>query len=190
MAALGAAIVLNWLMFASFSRGSISVAIAVYNTQALHAGNLRARFSLRVRNQAVQLHGGIGVIEEYKIGHCLRRLFVIDQLFGDSDSQASLQSARAPAPKNTWRCRRAGTRTKRHLSSTAARRLAVVDRVRFARVASGPTSAATSHPGLATGFPGLIAIVLPRPSSYRQTFVQRSSRGRTATIFIPSVHPA
>ncbi|WP_299790221.1 acyl-CoA dehydrogenase family protein [Ramlibacter sp.] len=35
--------------------------------------------------QAVQLHGGIGVTEEYKVGHCLRRMFVIDQMFGDGE---------------------------------------------------------------------------------------------------------
>jgi alkylation response protein AidB-like acyl-CoA dehydrogenase len=38
--------------------------------------------------QAVQLHGGIGVTEEYKVGHCLRRMFVIDQMFGDGEWHA------------------------------------------------------------------------------------------------------
>jgi alkylation response protein AidB-like acyl-CoA dehydrogenase len=38
---------------------------------------------------AIQLHGGIGMTEEYAVGHCLRRIMVIDQLFGDSASQAS-----------------------------------------------------------------------------------------------------
>ncbi len=33
---------------------------------------------------AVQLHGGIGMTEEYAVGHYLRRLMVIEQLFGDT----------------------------------------------------------------------------------------------------------
>lgn len=38
---------------------------------------------------AIQLHGGIGMTEEYAVGHYLRRITVIDQLFGDSASQIS-----------------------------------------------------------------------------------------------------
>jgi pimeloyl-CoA dehydrogenase len=38
---------------------------------------------------AIQLHGGIGMTEEYAVGHYLRRITVIDQLFGDSASQLS-----------------------------------------------------------------------------------------------------
>ena len=37
---------------------------------------------------AIQLHGGIGMTEEYAVGHYLRRVHVLDQLFGDSDAQA------------------------------------------------------------------------------------------------------
>lgn len=40
-----------------------------------------ARF---VGQQAVQLHGGIGVTEDYQVGHCLRRLLVFEQMFGDT----------------------------------------------------------------------------------------------------------
>jgi len=39
-------------------------------------------------HSAIQLHGGIGMTEEYAVGHYLRRIMVIDQLFGDSASQA------------------------------------------------------------------------------------------------------
>ena len=39
-------------------------------------------------HQAIQLHGGIGMTEEYAVGHCLRRVHVLDQLFGDSEAQA------------------------------------------------------------------------------------------------------
>ncbi len=38
---------------------------------------------------AIQLHGGIGMTEEYAVGHYLRRITVIDQLFGDSADQLS-----------------------------------------------------------------------------------------------------
>ena len=34
--------------------------------------------------EAVQLHGGIGITEEYAVSHCLRRVLVDEQLFGRS----------------------------------------------------------------------------------------------------------
>jgi pimeloyl-CoA dehydrogenase len=37
---------------------------------------------------AIQSHGGIGMTEEYAVGHCLRRIHVLDQLFGDVHSHA------------------------------------------------------------------------------------------------------
>ena len=37
-----------------------------------------------VGEQAIQLHGGIGVTEECAVGHYYRRLTMIDLLFGDS----------------------------------------------------------------------------------------------------------
>lgn len=39
-----------------------------------------------VCQQAVQLHGGIGMTDEYAVGHTLQRLTVIDQLMGDADT--------------------------------------------------------------------------------------------------------
>jgi alkylation response protein AidB-like acyl-CoA dehydrogenase len=41
---------------------------------------------LFVTRQSIQLHGGIGMTEEYAIGHFYRRMFVIAQLFGNSDT--------------------------------------------------------------------------------------------------------
>ncbi len=41
-----------------------------------------ARF---VGQQAIQLHGGIGVTEEYAVGHYFRRLTMIETMFGDRD---------------------------------------------------------------------------------------------------------
>ncbi|OAI94796.1 acyl-CoA dehydrogenase family protein [Pseudomonas putida] len=53
--------------------------------------NRSARF---VAQQAVQLHGGIGVTEECQVGHYMRRLSMIEILFGDADHHLA-QLARA-----------------------------------------------------------------------------------------------
>ena len=37
-----------------------------------------------VSQSAVQMHGGIGMTEEYAVGHYFRRCMVIERLFGDS----------------------------------------------------------------------------------------------------------
>ncbi len=38
-----------------------------------------------VGQQAIQLHGGIGMTEEYKVGHYFKRVSMIDTMFGDAD---------------------------------------------------------------------------------------------------------
>ncbi len=40
-----------------------------------------------VGEEAVQLHGGIGVTQEYSVGHLLSRLVALDHLYGDTRSQ-------------------------------------------------------------------------------------------------------
>ena len=45
-----------------------------------------------VGQQAVQLHGGIGVTEECQAGHYLRRLSMIEVMFGDTDHHLALLS--------------------------------------------------------------------------------------------------
>jgi alkylation response protein AidB-like acyl-CoA dehydrogenase len=52
-------------------------AVAAAKAKIGHAG----RF---VAGQAIQLHGGIGITDEYVIGHCLKRLIVIDSCFGNA----------------------------------------------------------------------------------------------------------
>lgn len=42
-----------------------------------------------VGGQAIQLHGGIGVTEEYVIGHYFKRLTLLDNLFGPSETHLS-----------------------------------------------------------------------------------------------------
>jgi pimeloyl-CoA dehydrogenase small subunit len=51
-----------------------------------------ARF---VSQQAIQLHGGIGMTEEYAVGHYFRRVMVIDHLFGDPAHHLSWLADRA-----------------------------------------------------------------------------------------------
>jgi len=43
------------------------------------------RSSRLVGQQAVQLHGGIGMTMEYKVGHYFKRVTAIDAMFGDAD---------------------------------------------------------------------------------------------------------
>jgi len=38
-----------------------------------------------VGQQAIQLHGGIGMTEKYKVGHYFKRVSMIDTMFGDAD---------------------------------------------------------------------------------------------------------
>ena len=38
-----------------------------------------------VSQQAVQLHGGIGMTDELGVGHYLKRLLLLNTLFGDSE---------------------------------------------------------------------------------------------------------
>ena len=47
--------------------------------------NQVARAGKLVGEEAVQMHGGMGVTEEMSIGHYLKRLMVIAHLFGNAD---------------------------------------------------------------------------------------------------------
>ncbi len=53
-------------------------AIAAAKVQIGRSGRL-------VGQEAIQLHGGIGMTEEYKVGHYFKRMTMIDQMFGDAD---------------------------------------------------------------------------------------------------------
>lgn len=52
-----------------------------------------ARF---VGQQAVQIHGGIGITEEYKVGHYFKRMTLIDAEWGDVDHHMRRYTALAP----------------------------------------------------------------------------------------------
>ena len=55
-----------------------SKAISAATVQVRRAGKF-------VGQQAVQLHGGIGMTLEYRIGHYFKRLTAMESLFGDTD---------------------------------------------------------------------------------------------------------
>jgi pimeloyl-CoA dehydrogenase len=75
---------------------AVAAALAVDDPEAEDAEHDSARAKLVVGRQAralcqlaIQLHGGIGMTEECAVGHYLRRVLVLDQLFGDVDAQAA-----------------------------------------------------------------------------------------------------
>jgi pimeloyl-CoA dehydrogenase small subunit len=44
------------------------------------------RSGRHIGQEAIQLHGGIGMTMEYSVGHYFKRMTMIDQLYGDADS--------------------------------------------------------------------------------------------------------
>jgi pimeloyl-CoA dehydrogenase small subunit len=54
-------------------------AIAAAKVQIGNSGRL-------IGQEAIQLHGGIGMTMEYKVGHYFKRMTMIDKLFGDADA--------------------------------------------------------------------------------------------------------
>ncbi len=60
----------------------------------LHRAKLSVgRHARALAHSAIQCHGGIGMTEEYAVGHSLRRIHVMDQLFGDADAHAAQLAA-------------------------------------------------------------------------------------------------
>ena len=43
------------------------------------------KYGYFIGENAVQLHGGMGVTEELRLGHYFKRLVVIDTMFGNAD---------------------------------------------------------------------------------------------------------
>jgi pimeloyl-CoA dehydrogenase len=79
---------------------AIAAAVAADDPTVTQAATDLPRAKLLIGRQAralahaaIQSHGGIGMTEEYAVGHCLRRIHVLDQLFGDVDAQASRLAA-------------------------------------------------------------------------------------------------
>jgi pimeloyl-CoA dehydrogenase small subunit len=53
-----------------------------------------------IGQQSVQLHGGVGMTEEYKIGHYFKRLTMIESMFGDADHHLRRIAAQGGLFKN------------------------------------------------------------------------------------------
>jgi pimeloyl-CoA dehydrogenase small subunit len=51
-----------------------------------------------IGQQAIQLHGGIGMTMEYKVGHYFKRVTMIDTMFGDADYHLRQLARRGAAP--------------------------------------------------------------------------------------------
>jgi alkylation response protein AidB-like acyl-CoA dehydrogenase len=59
---------------------------ATERRRAMHAVKVQIGKSGRLIGQdAIQLHGGIGMTNEYKAGHYFKRLTMIEQAFGNTD---------------------------------------------------------------------------------------------------------
>jgi len=74
---------------------AIAAAVAVDTADApeskldLHRAKLSvARHARLLAQHAIQIHGGIGMTEEYAVGHYLRRIHVLDHCFCDADAHA------------------------------------------------------------------------------------------------------
>jgi len=60
---------------------------ALERQRAMHAAKVQiGRSGRHIGQEAVQLHGGIGVTMEYGVGHYFKRMTMIERGFGDTDS--------------------------------------------------------------------------------------------------------
>jgi alkylation response protein AidB-like acyl-CoA dehydrogenase len=59
----------------------------VERRRAISAAKVQiGRSGKHIGQEAVQLHGGIGMTMEYSVGHYFKRMTIIDQLYGDADT--------------------------------------------------------------------------------------------------------
>jgi pimeloyl-CoA dehydrogenase small subunit len=62
--------------------------------RAISAAKVQIGRSARlVGQEAIQLHGGIGMTQEYAVGHYFKRVTIIDQLYGDADTHLTYLAA-------------------------------------------------------------------------------------------------
>jgi pimeloyl-CoA dehydrogenase small subunit len=74
---------------------------AVERRNALSAAKVQiGRSSRLIGQQAIQLHGGIGMTMEYKVGHYFKRTTMIDTMFGDADHHLR-ELARSGGPRES-----------------------------------------------------------------------------------------
>jgi pimeloyl-CoA dehydrogenase small subunit len=66
----------------------------VERRRAISAAKVQiGRSGRHVGQEAIQLHGGIGMTNEYAVGHYFKRVTMIDQLYGDADTHLSYLAA-------------------------------------------------------------------------------------------------
>jgi pimeloyl-CoA dehydrogenase small subunit len=71
-------------MFAAVMAGESD---ATERRRAIAAAKVQiGRSGRHIGQEAIQLHGGIGMTMEYKVGHYFKRMTMIDKLFGDADA--------------------------------------------------------------------------------------------------------
>jgi pimeloyl-CoA dehydrogenase small subunit len=71
-------------MFAAVMAGEEN---AAERRRAIAAAKVQiGRSGKHIGQEAIQLHGGIGMTMEYKVGHYFKRMTMIDMLFGDADA--------------------------------------------------------------------------------------------------------
>ena len=71
----------------------------VARSRTVSAAKLRIADACRhVSQESVQLHGGMGMTDEFKVSHTFRRLTAIAQQFGDADHHLE-RFAALPTPR-------------------------------------------------------------------------------------------
>ncbi|SPA51346.1 acyl-CoA dehydrogenase family protein [Cupriavidus taiwanensis] len=83
---------------------SLSLALALAGRNDLAGGEAQAhaakayigQAARQLTQEAIQMHGGIGMTEEYAVGHYLRRVLVLDQLHGDTQYHLGCLEGRLP----------------------------------------------------------------------------------------------
>lgn len=67
---------------------ALSVATADAHVRAQAAAGLKLLVGENGRfvvNQGIQVHGGVGTINEFKVSHCFKRVFALETLYGNGD---------------------------------------------------------------------------------------------------------
>jgi len=78
-------------MFAAVMAGEEN---PIERRKAISAAKVQiGRSGRHVGQEAIQLHGGIGMTNEYAVGHYFKRVTMIDQLYGDADTHLSYLGA-------------------------------------------------------------------------------------------------
>jgi alkylation response protein AidB-like acyl-CoA dehydrogenase len=71
-------------MFATFAASEADAAV---RSRSISAAKVQiGKSGKHIGEEAVQLHGGIAMTMEYKVGHYFKRMTILEQLFGDTDT--------------------------------------------------------------------------------------------------------